>query len=256
MPAKPSNDENRPIKIPEIVAVKGGPFTLGGKHKINLNDFHIGKYPVTNAEYLSFLLDYQSEVVKPGRSNAGENIIYGYRFGLQKEEEKWQVAYGYDRHPIIYVTWYGAREYCNWLYEKTGDQYRLPSEAEWEYAARGGIHQADLTYAGSQKLKEVGWFDQNSHNGTMPVGLKYPNVLGLCDMSGLVYEWCADHWHDDYEGAPTDGSAWVTGDDVTRRVVRGGSWLDIDDFSRLSNRSWVNADNRKYDDIGFRVSRY
>ena len=135
----------------------------------------------------------------------------------------------FEDHPVINVTWYGAIAYCDWLSEKEGQPYRLPSEAEWEYVARGGVKSKDFLFAGGHKLKEVGWYSKNSHGQTKPVGLKQPNELGLYDMSGNVDEWCADHWHENYNGAPNDGSAWVTGGDASRRVVRGGSWYDNDE---------------------------
>ena len=164
----------------------------------------------------------------------GKDIIYKHRWGIQQVEGTWQAANAFEDHPVINVTWYGAIAYCDWLSEKEGQPYRLPSEAEWEYVARGGVKSKGFLYAGGHKLKEVGWYSKNSHGQTKPVGLKQPNELGLYDMSGNVREWCADHWHENYNGAPTDGSAWVTGGDASRRVVRGGSWFNYDYRCRVS----------------------
>ena len=106
--------------------------------------------------------------------------------------------------------------------EETGLQYSLPSEAQWEYAARA--NQPKLKYAGSNKLEEVGYYRENSHGETHPVGQKKANAWGLYDMSGNVWEWCADVWHENYKAAPVDGSAWVVGGVKGKRVIRGGSW--------------------------------
>ncbi len=114
-------------------------------------------------------------------------------------------------------------------------RYALPSEAQWEYAARGGEAGAaqNFKYAGSDKLKEVGWFEQNSHKETKPIGLKMPNRLGLHDMSGNVWEWCEDDWHDSYKNAPNDGNAWVDAPERSLyRVYRGGNW----DYAPLNCR--------------------
>ena len=122
----------------------------------------------------------------------GKNIIYKHPWGIQQVEGTWQAANAFEDHPVINVTWYGAIAYCDWLSEKEGQPYRLPSEAEWEYVARGGVKSKDFLFAGGHKLKEVGWYSKNSHGQTKPVGLKQPNELGLYDMSGNVDEWCAD----------------------------------------------------------------
>ena len=193
-----------------------------------------------------------------GREWVGlEGALFGVRCGIQQINGKFKCLKGLEQHPMVYVNWYGARAFCRWLSDKTGHSFRLPSEAEWEYAARGGNKSKGFPYAGGHKLKEVGWYDKNSHNQTKPVGLKQPNELGLYDMSGNVYEWCADHWHEGYEGAPNDGSAWVTGGDT---YSPSGSWrvlvlLCFDVDCRVSVRDWGNADLGNFD-IGFRVARY
>ncbi len=123
-------------------------------------------------------------------------------------------------------------------YHKTGiPGYRLPTEAEWVYAARGGVLALDFPYAGGEKLDALGWYRDNSYGSTKPVGLKRPNVLGLFDLCGNIWEWCADHWHSDYQGAPEDGAAWVDGIEDSRRVLRGGSWGSSAGNCRVSYRS-------------------
>ncbi len=138
-----------------------------------------------------------------------------------------------------------------------GHVYRVPSEVEWEYAARGGKYHAEgYKYAGSDRLKDVGWFDENSGNETKPVGLKKPNQLGLYDMSGNVWEWCEDDWHRNYEGAPKNGLAW---DDSPKwgsyRVLRGGSWFGGARHCRVANRNNHEPDYRN-DFLGFRLALY
>jgi len=164
-----------------------------------------------------------------------------------------------EKRPVENVSWDDAQAFIQKLNERTGEKYRLPTEAEWEFAARGGIYgQRDASsmtkFAGSNKLKEVGWYDENSHDETKPVGLKFPNELGLYDMSGNVWEWCEDAWHGSYEGAPEDSSAWITGGDQSLRVVRGGSWYYLSVDCRVAFRNRYYLDDR-YGDIGFRLAR-
>ena len=250
-----------PIPLPELVLVQGGEFLMGSEplereqpiHKVKLKDFYIGKYPITNQQFASFLRDYQSNTVKSGKYK-GEKIIESHPWGVTQKKQQWVISRGYEQHPIIAVSWYGALTYCEWLSEQTGKVYRLPSEAEWEYAARGGIESKGFLYSGGNKLKEVGWYRQNSHRETKRLGLKQSNELGLYDMSGNVREWCADHWHNNYDGAPEDGSIWI-GEEGDGRVVRGGSWDLIDVYCRVSYRLRFDAWFR-LDYLGFRVSRY
>ena len=157
-----------------------------------------------------------------------------------------------DSRPVETVSWEDAQAFIQKLNELTGKVYRLPAEAEWEYAARGGQHSKGYKYAGSNKLKEVGWYRENSHVETKAVGLKYSNELGLYDMSGNVWEWVEDQWHGNYEGAPTDGSAWVDKEEGTSRVLRGGSWSNDPEYCRCTSRITITPELR-YDFIGLRL---
>jgi len=245
-----------------MIRVEGGSFLMGSEHQdyeqpiheVQVSDFYLGQCPVTNAQYAAFLRAYGSDKVKSGEYSE-QKMIVPHAWGIDRLEGDWQAHPGFENHPVVNVSWYGAVTFCDWLSEKAGKAYRLPSEAEWEYAARGGRHKSPFEYAGSHKLMEVGWYSKNSGGSTQPVGLLLPNALGLYDMSGNVWEWCADHWHRNYDGAPDDGKPWTTGGEADRRVVRGGSWSDLPDLCRVSLRSWDFADDR-LSFQGFRVSRY
>jgi formylglycine-generating enzyme required for sulfatase activity len=154
--------------------------------------------------------------------------------------------------PVNEVSWNDAREFIRRLNELTGESYRLPSEAEWEYAARsGGL---DQTYAGGEDLDELGWHMGNSGGRPHPVGQKKPNGLGIFDMSGNVREWVEDEWHDSYESAPSDSRAWVDDPRGTFRVVRGGSWKGIARYCRSAYRTSNEPGYRDFD-LGFRLAR-
>jgi formylglycine-generating enzyme required for sulfatase activity len=135
-----------------------------------------------------------------------------------------------DTCPVELVSWNDAKEFIQKLNAKTGKQYRLPSEAEWEYACRAGGHQK---YCGSDNVDSVAWYGSEFGN-THPVAEKQANTFGLYDMSGNVWEWVEDSYHDNYNGAPTDGSAWQG--DGAKRVLRGGSWTNNANDSRSSFR--------------------
>ena len=165
------------------------------------------------------------------------------------------VSFKGDSRPVESVSWKDTQLFIAKLNELTGKPYRLPSEAEWEYAAREGAFQDGVgyKYAGSDKLKQVGWYDENSGNETHDVGLKVPNELGLYDLSGNVREWCQDHWHSNYEGAPVDGSAWKGSNTGINRIIRGGSWLVDSWRCRIAYRSSRKPANRD-DFLGFRLA--
>jgi formylglycine-generating enzyme required for sulfatase activity len=157
-----------------------------------------------------------------------------------------------DNYPVTNVSWGDAIKFCNRLNIATGKQYRLPTEAEWEYAARGGNQSQGYKYSGSNNLYNVGWFDVNSDSNIHIVGEKLPNELGIYDMSGNVWEWCND-WYSSYSSAsqtnPT-GPSYGLG---SGRVGRGGSWRSIATSCRVSIRSNGNNPYNNLNDVGFRV---
>ena len=169
-------------------------------------------------------------------------------------------GWGRARRPVLNVSWGDAKAYVGWLTAHTGERYRLLSEAEWEYAARatGPFHFGETISTDDAN------YDGNHVYGagrrgvyrvqTLPVGAFPANGFGLHDAHGNVWEWVEDCWHDSYEGAPTDGSAWIEGGDCSQRVVRGGSWFDIPSLLRSALRSKVDAGGR-YAYFGFRVAR-
>jgi formylglycine-generating enzyme len=151
------------------------------------------------------------------------------------------------------VSWYDAQEFLlklNTHQLPAGCGYRLPSETEWEYAARGGQQSKGYEYAGGNDLDKVGWYRDNSHSETKVVGLKLPNELGLFDLSGNVDEWCEDQWHSNLDGAPQDGSAWVDKEQGVHRVFRGGGWFDDSEHCRSTFRY---RPSFRDSDVGFRV---
>ena len=148
-----------------------------------------------------------------------------------KREKPGDLGWGRANRPVINVSWNDAQAYCAWLTEQTGRAYRLPSEAQWEYACRAGT--TTPFHFGARITTDQANFDGNyTYNGsakgeyreqTVPVGSFPPNAFGLYDMHGNVWEWCQDAWHGNYKDAPTDGSAWEAKGDLSR-VLRGGSW--------------------------------
>jgi formylglycine-generating enzyme required for sulfatase activity len=155
-----------------------------------------------------------------------------------------------DDLPVENVSWNDAKEFCRKLSQMTGKEYRLPTEAEWEYACR-----AKTTGAYAGDLDAMAWYSKNSDSRTHPVGQKQPNAFGLYDMHGNVWEWCEDVWHDNYNGAPDDGRAWV---DISARgsyrVVRGGGWNGNAVLCRSAFRVWVTPGGRHVS-LGFRLLR-
>jgi formylglycine-generating enzyme required for sulfatase activity len=253
-----------------MVFVKGGTFQMGSNerddekpiHSVTVSDFYIGKYEVTNAEFAAFLN------AKGNQEEGGvtwidlDGSFSTEKCRIEKSGNNFKVESGYENHPVIYVSWYGAKAYCKWLSETTGQNYRLPTEAEWEYAAGGGNQSKGYTYSGSNTINNVAWNYENSRKlgsehknyGTNPVGQKLSNELGIYDMSGNVYEWCEDTWHSNYQNAPINGSAWID-EKSNIRLVRGGSWLNFPDLCRVAYR--INyIPNSRSNRLGFRVVRH
>lgn len=207
------------------------------------HSFALGRYPVTVGEWRQFVQSTGWESKLDVDWNAP---------GFRQDE----------RHPVVCVTWHDAQLYLQWLGEKTGQHYRLPSEAEWEYACRAGTHSA-FSF-GDEITPEHANYDGhftynngpkgNSQGGTTRVGSYQPNPWGLFDMHGNVWEWTQDTMHENYLGAPSDGSAWEQGGDQARRILRGGAWLYQPRYLRSALRNGYSA-LLANDVVGFRVAR-
>ena len=247
----------------DMVAISGGKFMMGTEdeeierlckeynrewfkneqpqHEVTVQPFFMSKYPITQAQWraIASLPKVERDLdPNPARFKDRENS---------------------DRRPVEQVSWEDAVEFCQKLSQQTGKEYRLPTEAEWEYACRADTttpfhfgetistdlanYDGDYTYANAPKGKYRG--------ETTPVGSFSPNAFGLYDMHGNVWEWCEDDWHENYRRAPNNGSAWLT-KESSNKVVRGGSWGYDPDYCRSAYRD---DDSRAYrsSDIGFRV---
>ena len=222
---------------PQMVWLPKGSFLMGSDnyrdeepiHEVTIDyELAVGKYPVTFDEYDKFC-------EATGR------------------EKPYDSGWGRGNRPVFNVNWNDAREYCEWLSEQTGQVYRLLSEAEWEYACRAGSTGNYCFGDDVHQLGSYGWFDGNSGGKTHPVGQKKPNAFGLYDMHGNIWEWCEDEWNENYNGAPTDGNAWMSGDS-NYHLLRGGSGYCSDVFLRCANRYWGEATNWNFG-RGFRISR-
>ena len=220
---------------PEMIEVKGGTFTMGSTykednnppHKVTVGSFAISKYEITNFQFAHFLKAYDSQVVKEG-PNQGEPLYYACNWGI----EKGKPVRGYEAFPAIYITRFGAQEYCKWA------GGRLPTEEEWEFAARGGIYgHLDNMYSGGVELDSVGWYAGNSDGKPHPIGTKKPNELGIHDMSGNVWEWCSG----DFE---QEGRQFA--------IVRGGTWFNERPICRSTCRYFI-FPNSKHFNNGFRL---
>jgi formylglycine-generating enzyme required for sulfatase activity len=234
-PLPPLFTENLPNGVTlEMVGLPAGQFLMGSpdsdpdasddekpQHQVEVNSFAIGKYSVTQAQY--------EAVMGTNPSNFKNN----------------------PQNPVEMVSWEDAQAFCQKLSQITGKTYRLPTEAEWEYACRGGTTTRYYFGDDANQLGDYAWYDGNSQYKTHPVGQKKPNAWGLYDMSGNVWEWCEDNWHDNYENAPSDGSAWLTNDNNSHIIIiRGGSWGDNPRACRSAYRNGL--DNRSHIN-GFRV---
>ncbi|MFM6872775.1 MAG: formylglycine-generating enzyme family protein [Dolichospermum sp.] len=229
----------------EMIAIPGGTFMMGSpeneegsrdrerpQHEVTIKPFLMGKYPITQAQW---------EIVA-----ALEKVNIDLEFYPSFFED--------NNLPVEHISWNDAQEFCARLSRMTNKAYRLPSEAQWEYACRGGT--TTPFYFGDKITAKLANYDGNyvysdEQEETTEVGSFSPNAFGLYDMHGNVWEWCQDDWHDNYEGAPTDGSAW-TGLSSDKKVLRGGSWYNFSDFCRSACRI-CNAADFDDDNIGFRV---
>jgi formylglycine-generating enzyme required for sulfatase activity len=251
---------------PEMMPVDGGAIASriqneAREQQIRLRDFHIARMQTTNRQYALFCADV-------GRD-------------MRTHAPGWGLS---DDNPVVNINWYDAVEYANWLSDQLGlarayvldkdqkephnqnkydqikwavrvdweaDGFRLPTEAEWEYAARGGRQSRGFQFAGSDELEEVGWFAGNSNRRTQNVAEKKPNELTLYDMSGNVWEWCWD-WFEDISASTAENPRGASAGEF--RVIRGGSWYASEDMCLVSNRNYFNPHVR-HPNNGLRLAR-
>lgn len=260
---------------PEMVSVPGGNFMMGSEdneddekpvHPVTVSSFSMSRYEITNEQYAAFLTAKGNQE-EGGRTwyNERSEGYNGYAAAAIKQSGgTWVVEPGRERHPVNYVSWYGARAYCAWLSEQTRQRYRLPSEAEWEYAAGGGMKGRDSLgyrlheYAGSGNVDEVAWYNETTNSeGTREVGTKRANELGLYDMSGNVSEWCSDWYTKDYYETLQSGNLVrnpLGPSSGNSRVLRGGSWASVNYVCRVSSRYYYYPYSG-FLNFGFRVVR-
>ena len=220
----------------ELVSIPGGNFLMGSpdgvgrnserpQHKVTVKPFLLGKYLVTQAQWKAVA------------------VLPKVKRNLEADPSRFKGAH----RPVECVSWNDAVEFCQRLTKQTDREYRLPSEAEWEYACRAGT--TTPYYFGDTLTSDQANY---SNSETADVGSFPANAWGLHDMHGNGWEWCLDYWHDNYKGAPTDASAWTKGENSSRRVLRGGSWSYVPAYCRSAGRSWYARVGRD-SGSGFRV---
>ena len=257
---------------PEMVVVPAGSFMMGSpayedgrqddegpqQHRVTITEpFAIGRFEVTRGEFRRF-------VDATGHSMGGSCWTWEYDEWVNRAGRGWHGPsfYQSERDPGVCVDWDDAKAYVAWLSRKTGERYRLLSEAEWEYAARAGT--TGPFHTGTTISTDQANYDGNHTYGagsegvyrekTVPVGSFAPNAFGLYDMHGNVWEWVEDCWHDSYSGAPMDGRARTLGGSCDRRVLRGGSWYSNPEDLRAANR-YVYTIGVRSNNLGFRLAR-
>ncbi|MCP4691033.1 MAG: SUMF1/EgtB/PvdO family nonheme iron enzyme, partial [Desulfobacterales bacterium] len=225
----------------ELVLIKGGTFRMGSNeyddvkpvHEVTASDFYMGRYPVTNEEYGRFM----------EATGCKEPALWAER------------EFSQPRQPVVGVSWHDARDFAQWA------GLQLPTEAQWEYACRSGSatryswgDEPDCSRANYGNSPVFDECKDANPGKTSPVGDYPPNNWGLYDMHGNVWEWCEDHWHEDYTGAPSDGGAWVDREKGAIRVQRGGAWNRGAEDCRAAYRNRIDPDYRVLN-LGFRLVR-
>jgi len=238
-PAKPNNktpakkneinskNSTKTFILPEMIVVEGGSFNMGSAdgasdekpiHMVEVKRFSISKYEITQSQWQAIMGSNPSEFA------------------------------GCITCPVENVSWNDIQDFLKELHAQTGRHYRLPTESEWEFAARGGLRSKGFTYAGSFGVSNVAWHSENSGNQTHPAGQKKPNEIGICDMSGNVWEWCED-WYLVYGTSQLNQESSTLG---RLRVIRGGSWGGASSDCRIPNRANQDPAKRS-NDTGFRI---
>lgn len=263
---------------PEVVVVRAGSYTMGSPdgqpgreeregppHEVTLAArFAIGVYEVKVSEFRSFVDEEEYSV--------GSSCLTLEESGQEERDRRSWREPGFpqdDEHPVVCVNWHDAQAYVAWLSQKTGESYRLPTEAEWEYAARADTTTVSYWSQAADQCRSANGADRSIRDywegetapcddgfgKTSPVGNFAANAWGLADVLGNVYEWTMDCWNSNYAGAPLNGDAWQDGD-CSRRVARGGSWLSEPSRLRVADRRWTTSGAAmRSDEVGFRVAR-
>ena len=280
------------LDCPRMVVIPAGEFTMGSlaaeagrgveegpQRQVTIGQpFALGRSEVTVAEFRRYVEEsgYRTEAERDTRAQGCSGFIYADPAASSTEPQavtSWRspglAQAQADPHPVLCVSWNDARAYAQWLSKKTGKRYRLPTESEWEYAARAGsitsrpwgddpVQACRFANVADQSRFQTWGFGQkhectDGHYFTAPAGGYAPNRFGLYDMIGNVWEWTEDCWNASYAGAPSDGAAWLSGD-CAQRVCRGGSWSTVPRFARSATRHKNPADYR--DNLtGFRLAR-
>jgi formylglycine-generating enzyme required for sulfatase activity len=227
------------LKLPndvniELVVIPAGSFMMGSDnydtenpiHEVNMSSFKMSKYPITLQQYKSVM---------------GADVPLHFYFLLPSGKNL----------PVNSVSWHNAVVFCKRLSDIIGQTVRLPSESQWEYACRAGSSSKYCFGEDIRQLWNYAWYDKNTKS-TCPIGLKLPNTFGLHDMHGNVWEWCEDIWHDSYDDAPTDGSAWISSGDENKAVIRGGSYCEDENNCHSATRFGQLVDKTDAT-IGFRI---
>lgn len=275
---------------PEMVLIEGGRFLMGSggdeagryddegpQHWVNVQPFALGRCEVTVREFQQFVKEtgYRTQA----EEGEGCNTLNAKGDDFETQKDKSWSRPGFSQseiHPVLCVSFNDVQAYIAWLNLSTGVTYRLPTEAEWEFAARAGTttrfsfgddlgaeHQCTYANGGDISVKDKPFAKEwelancdDGHDFTAPVGSFKPNAFGLYDMHGNVWEWNQDCWHDSYSGAPPDGSVWLAPGkgDCEKAVVRGGSWVIYPRGLRSAVRHWNNTDVA-VDNRGFRLAR-
>lgn len=259
----------------EMVKVNGGSFEMGSNdslnvlndnmpaHDVTLSDFYIAKYEVTVELFKKFIdeTNYQTDADRYGGS-----YLWGRGYWEITKDLNWKhdvdgrlINEADYNQPVIHVSRNDALAFCVWLKQKTGLPFRLPTEAEWEYAAKGGDESNNYPYAGSHDIYEVAWYRHNSYDvdyndstdfGIHAVGTKLPNELGLYDMTGNVMEWCNDIYGNYIGGSQMNPAGEVDGEFY---VLRGGSWFDNESKCSINTRVYATPNTRRFNS-GFRLA--
>ena len=267
--------------VGEMVSIRAGTFRMGDLsgegdddekpvHSVTVPAFKLGKHEVTVGQFRRFVeaTGYRTDAERNADGNEGCRTYTGngwsWTWGRSWQKPGFAID---DTQPVVCVSWNDAQAFIEWLAAQTGEAFRLPSEAEWEYAARAGsTTQYHFDNSESQLCRYANHADSSTDfNGrnkscsdgvgkrTATVGRYQPNSYGLYDMHGNVWEWAQDCWNKNYRGAPTNGRAWTSGD-CSRRVIRGGAWLFNPRYLRSANRGGDTRLNRFYG-LGFRLAQ-